>query len=85
MLALCHVLVTEGLHDEAFLERCCHGADRFVAYVLGASDGVAKTPEWAQALSGLPANDLRELARQMAASRTLVTVSYSLQRAEHGE
>ena len=34
---------------------------------------------------GIPAEDLRALARRMAASRTLVTVSYSLQRAEHGE
>jgi biotin/methionine sulfoxide reductase len=85
MLALSYVLVTEGLHDTAFLERCCHGAERFIAYVLGESDGIAKTPEWAEALSGLPAQDLRALAREMAASRTLVTVSYSLQRAEHGE
>jgi biotin/methionine sulfoxide reductase len=85
MLALCHVLVTGGLHDEDFLARCCHGADRFLAYVRGESDGIAKTPEWAAQLSGLPAEDLRALARQMAASRTLVTVSYSLQRAEHGE
>jgi biotin/methionine sulfoxide reductase len=85
MLALCHVLVTEGLHDEAFLASCCHGADRFVAYVRGERDGVAKTPEWAERISGLPAEDLRALARRMAASRTLVTVSYSLQRAEHGE
>jgi hypothetical protein len=27
--------VSEGLHDAAFLERYCHGADRFIAYVLG--------------------------------------------------
>jgi biotin/methionine sulfoxide reductase len=85
MLALCHVLVSEGLYDASFLERCCHGADRFIAYVRGESDGIAKTPEWAEARSGLPAGDLRALARRMAASRTLVTVSYSLQRAEHGE
>jgi biotin/methionine sulfoxide reductase len=85
MLGLCHVLVSEGLHDEAFLARCCHGADRFLAYVSGESDGVAKTPEWAAERSGIPADDLRALAREMAASRTLVTVSYSLQRAEHGE
>jgi biotin/methionine sulfoxide reductase len=85
MLALCHVLVTEDLYDASFLERCCHGTDRFLAYVLGESDGIAKTPVWAEPLCGLPAEDLRALARQMAASRTLVTVSYSLQRAEHGE
>jgi biotin/methionine sulfoxide reductase len=85
MLGLAHVLVSEGLHDQDFLARCCHGADRFVAYVRGETDGVAKTPEWAAERSGIPADDLRALARRMAASRTLVTVSYSLQRAEHGE
>lgn len=85
MLGLAHVLVTEGLYDRDFLERCCHGADRFVAYVCGESDRVAKTPEWAAERSSIPAGDLRTLARRMAASRTLVTVSYSLQRAEHGE
>ena len=85
MLALAHVLVREGLHDQAFLDRCCHGAERFVAYVLGETDGVAKTPEWAEERSGIAAAELVALARRMAASRTLVTVSYSLQRAEHGE
>ena len=85
MLALAHVLITEGLHDAQFLERYCHGANHFIAYVLGEPDGVAKSPEWAEARSGIAADDLRALARRMAASRTLITVSYSLQRAEHGE
>ncbi len=85
MLALAHVLVTEGLHDKAFLDRCCHGSEEFIAYVLGREDGVAKSPEWAASRSGLGADELRKLARQMAASRTLITVSYSLQRAQYGE
>ena len=33
MLALGHVLVAEGLHDAAFLERYCAGAERFLAYL----------------------------------------------------
>ena len=49
------------------------------------ADGVPKTPEWAAALTGIAAERIRALARQMAAGRTLVTVSWSLQRAEHGE
>jgi biotin/methionine sulfoxide reductase len=85
MLALAHVLVTEDRHDQDYLERCCHGSDRFIAYVLGEADGVAKSPEWAAPICGLPAADIRALAREMAAHRTLITVSYSLQRAEHGE
>ena len=53
--------------------------------MLGLDDGVAKTPEWAAQLSGIAADTLRTLARRMAGSRTLVTVSWSLQRADHGE
>ncbi|ETZ38644.1 hypothetical protein L842_6012 [Mycobacterium intracellulare MIN_052511_1280] len=37
-----------------------------------------KMPEWAAALSGLDADELRDLARQMAASRTSITTSLSL-------
>ena len=37
------------------------------------------------ALTGIAAERIRALARQMTARRTLVTVSWSLQRAEHGE
>jgi biotin/methionine sulfoxide reductase len=85
MLALCHVLVTEDLHDRDFLERCCAGTERFLAYVLGDADGVPKTPEWAQDLSGIPAGELRVLARRMASRRTMINTTWSLQRAAHGE
>ncbi|MBP2452943.1 molybdopterin guanine dinucleotide-containing S/N-oxide reductase [Mycolicibacterium lutetiense] len=85
MLALAHVLATEGLADLDFLDTYCTGYQRFERYLLGRDDGVAKTPEWASRLSGLAAGELRALARRMAASRTLVTVSWSLQRVRHGE
>jgi biotin/methionine sulfoxide reductase len=85
MLALAHVLVSEDRHDEEFLSRYCVGADRLIAYVLGDSDGLPKTPAWASELSGIPAATIADLARRMSEHRTLVTVSYSLQRARHGE
>src|SRR5580693_2260731 len=85
MLALCHVLDSEGLADRRFLDRYTVGYPQFAGYVRGHADGVPKTPEWAAALTGIPADQIRSLARQMAAGRTLVTVSWSLQRAEHGE
>jgi biotin/methionine sulfoxide reductase len=85
MLALAHVLVTDDLHDPAFLDRYTVGADAFIAYVLGEEDGHPKTPEWAERIARIPAAALRDLARRMASSRTLVTVSYSLQRTLHGE
>lgn len=85
MLALAYVLAAEDLADRDFLDTYCTGYPRFERYLLGRDDGVAKTPQWAAALSGLPAEDLTALARRMAASRTLVTVSWSLQRVRHGE
>ncbi|HEX4356036.1 MAG TPA: molybdopterin-dependent oxidoreductase [Pseudonocardia sp.] len=85
MLALCWVLDAEGLADRAFLRRYTVGAEHFLAYLRGELDGRPKDPEWAEALCGVAADRLRALARRMASSRTLVHVSWSLQRIEHGE
>jgi len=85
MLALCHVLDAEGLADRGFLDRYTVGYPRFIGYVRGEADGVPKTPAWAAALTGIAAERIRALARQMAAARTMVMVSWSLQRAQHGE
>ena len=85
MLALAHVLETEGLVDRAFLDRCTVGYERFEPYVRGESDGVPKTPEWAAAITGVPADVIVGLARDMARHRTLLNASWALQRAHHGE
>jgi biotin/methionine sulfoxide reductase len=85
MLALIHVLIADGLADRAFLDRYTSGAEPVRAYVLGETDGVAKTPEWAEAISRVPATRIRRLAHEMAASRTLVNVVYAVQRGEYGE
>ena len=85
MLALAHVLVVEDLHDRDFLERCSVGFERLRAYLMGEDDGEPKDPGWAESICGVPAGEIRALARRMAATRTLVTVSFSLQRSEHGE
>jgi biotin/methionine sulfoxide reductase len=85
MLALAHVLAVDGLADREFLATYCTGYDRFERYLLGADDGVPKSPQWASEISGLPAGDIVALARRMSALRTMVTVSWSLQRVRYGE
>ncbi|WP_370357313.1 molybdopterin-dependent oxidoreductase [Catenulispora sp. MAP12-49] len=85
MLALAHTLLVEDLHDRAFLDRYTVGAAEFERYVRGAADGVPKDADWAAARCGIAAEDIRALARRMAASRTLLTVTWSLQRIQHGE
>ncbi len=85
MLGLAYVLETEGWRDLNFLTRCTIGYPRFRAYLLGETDGQPKTPEWAASLTSVEADEMRQLARDMAQTRTLITVAWSLQRAEHGE
>ncbi len=85
MLGLAHVLETEDLAARDFLASHCVGYDRFRAYLLGETDGVPKSPEWAAAICSIEADTLRRLARDMAATRTLITVAWSLQRAQNGE
>lgn len=85
MLALAQVLVAENLHDSAFLSSHCVGFERFRTYLMGDTDGVPKSPEWAGAIAGVEPAVLRSLARRMAASRTFINASWSLQRADHGE
>ncbi len=85
MLGLLHTLVAEGLHDRAFLARYCEGWPVLEAYVTGQSDGQAKDAAWAAAICGIAADTITGLARRLAGRRSLVVVSHSLQRAEHGE
>lgn len=85
MLGMAHVLFAEGLADAAFLARCTVGWERVRAYVLGETDGLAKTPEWASAETGIPAARIVSLARDCAAQPTMLTAAWSLQRAERGE
>jgi biotin/methionine sulfoxide reductase len=85
LLGLAHTLVNERLHDEDFLSRYCVGFDRFRDYLLGRIDGIPKTADWAAAISQLPADSIRNLARRMARSRTFIIMNWSLQRSDHGE
>ena len=85
MLGLAHALFHGGLHDQTFLDKYCTGFETFRGYLTGERDGQPKDPDWAAAICGVPAPAIRDLARRMAAQRTLITVSWSLQRADHGE
>ncbi len=85
MMGLAHTLVTEGLHDRAFLERYTVGFDRFAAYLNGETDGTPKDADWAERVSGIAADRIRELARQMAVGRTMIATAAGLQRADYGE
>lgn len=86
MLALAHTLYKEDLYDKKFLETYALGFDDFLPYVLGKSkDNVEKTPEWAEKICGVKADQTRELARLIVKDRTQIMFGWSIQRQQHGE
>jgi anaerobic dimethyl sulfoxide reductase subunit A len=67
MAAMAYVIITENLHDQAFLDKYTVGFDRFEDYVLGKDDTVPKTPTWAEEIPGVPAATMVSLSREYAA------------------
>lgn len=78
MDAMTYVMITEDLYDKAFVDKYCVGFDEehmpegipegnsLKSYILGKADGIPKTPEWAEKISRVPADKLRQLARDYA-------------------
>jgi biotin/methionine sulfoxide reductase len=85
MLALAHEIVVAGDHDQVFLATHCSGSAAFLDSLTGRNDGVVKSAEWAAAITGLDAVRIRQLARELTRQRSFITVSWGLQRAQHGE
>jgi anaerobic selenocysteine-containing dehydrogenase len=59
-LAVMHVVIKENLYDREFVERWTHGFDRLVPHVE------PYTPEWAEKITWIPAEEIRKFARLYA-------------------
>ncbi|MCL1599355.1 MAG: IscS subfamily cysteine desulfurase [Actinomycetia bacterium] len=70
-LSLIGVLIDEDLHDEDFAENWCHGFDELASYVQHFS------PEVGEAITGVPAATIRDLARRLAAASGACPVMYT--------
>jgi len=85
MMGMMHYLYQTKQYDSKFIEKYTHGFDKFLPYLLGKTDGVAKTPEWAEKLTEVPAKVIKQLADLMVSNRTFIAGNWALQRAHHGE
>lgn len=85
MLAMAYELETTGAVDREFIRKYTVGYDAFRPYLTGEKDGTAKTPEWAEKICGVKADEIRALVREMKAKRTMLMGGWGIQRAEHGE
>jgi anaerobic selenocysteine-containing dehydrogenase len=56
-LAMLNVIINENLYDKDFVSKWCYGFDKLVPHIQ------KYTPEWAEPITGLPADQIREVAR----------------------
>jgi anaerobic dimethyl sulfoxide reductase subunit A len=86
MLAILHVLLSEGLVDRARARALATGFDALARSVLGQDGSGAKSPQWAEPICGVLAAEISGLARAWAAARpTMLIPGFSIQRAAGGE
>lgn len=85
MLGVAYALQANDKHDTAFLDKYTIGYDKFEAYLLGKTDGIAKTPEWASAITGVPAKQIELLADIFSNNRTMLMSGWGIQRQQYGE
>jgi formate dehydrogenase major subunit len=78
--AMAHVIVTEGLHDEAFLRSRCEDVDAYLAFIARPEHA----PEVVEDITGIPAEDLRAAAR-LYASVPNAAIYYGLGVTEHSQ
>ena len=98
MSAMAYVMITENLYDADFVEKYCVGFDKsqmpegaedaetYKDYILGVRDGIPKTPQWAEAVTGIPFRTTIRIAREYASIKPAVLYQgYGMQRRAYGE
>ncbi len=69
-IAIANVWMHEGTYDKAYVAKRTFGFTQWENYVLGRDDGIDKTPEWQEAITGVPARTVRALAQEWARHKT---------------
>ena len=96
--AMAYFIIKEGLQNQGFLDTCCLGFDaahmpegvdpslNCLSYLMGENDGIPKTPEWGETITGIPADTIRELAIRYATTKPAAIIQgYGAQRNAYGE
>ena len=85
MLGLAHTLYEFDLVDFDFISKYTVGFDVFLSYLLGEKDGIPKSAKWASDICEIETEIIKNLAKEMSSKRTMISVSWSLTRQDHGE
>ena len=85
MLALANILIKNDSYDKEFIEKYTVGFESFSEYVLGKKNNQECTPSWASEITKIPVDLIKELADKIISKKTMISLSWSLQRASRGE
>ncbi len=98
MSAMAYVMIQERIYDAEFVKTYCIGFDEtqmpaaakgeesYKDYILGTRDNIPKTPEWAEAITGVPRETIARVAREYATRKPAVLYQgYGMQRRAYGE
>ena len=96
--AIAYELIRNNWVDEAFLEKYCIGYNEktlpksappksdYKSYIMGAADGVAKTPERASRITGIPVETIVNLAKEIGTTKPVfIAQGLGPQRQANGE
>ncbi len=75
--ALIHIILKERLYDEAYADKWVHGLTELRDFVEG------YTPEWAEKETGIPAHEMKALAREISGQKPAVIFHYGYRCASH--
>jgi molybdopterin guanine dinucleotide-containing S/N-oxide reductase-like protein len=71
-MAIASVWIKEDTYDHEYMAARTYGFEQFEKHILGEHDGVPKTPEWAENITGVQARVIRTLAREWASKKTML-------------
>ena len=78
-MAMMHVIIEEGLQDQDYIDNYTVGFKELAARAK------TRTPEWAEKITGIPAEDIRKFAREYATtSPAAIRIGVALERSYGG-
>ncbi len=70
--AIAYVWMTENIYDKEYVAKRTYGFEKWRDYILGDDGSFPKTPEWAEKETGIPAREIKALAREWSKKKTML-------------
>lgn len=75
-LAIAYVWIVEKSYDEEYVRSHTVDFEQFKRHVMGLDDGIAKTPKWAEKITGVSEHNIKAISREWSKKRTSISVYF---------